>query len=216
MADEQTAAETAEQPASETPAATQTQAAPTETVSKAEYEKLQAALKAANAEAAKRRKDLEKYEQEANERKEAEMTELQKLQAQLEKLQRERDEAAAELAQRTLNDTKREIAAKVGLPPILATRIQGDTAEAMEADAKTLLAALPKPEPPAATEAQAAPERKPSPKINPTNPGGNATAKETPAQTKARLYGQPVDPFDPAALRAKGGGAFILDNGNKE
>jgi len=40
---------------------------------------------------------------------------------------------------------RRDVAAKTGLPAALAERLQGDTPEALEADAKIILAALPKP-----------------------------------------------------------------------
>lgn len=58
--------------------------------------------------------------------------------AQLEKLAAEKRalEAAA---------MRREVAAKVNLPAALIDRLQGETADELEADAKALLAALPKP-----------------------------------------------------------------------
>lgn len=58
--------------------------------------------------------------------------------AQLEKLAAEKRalEAAA---------MRREVAAKVNLPAALVDRLQGETADELEADAKALLAALPKP-----------------------------------------------------------------------
>jgi hypothetical protein len=40
---------------------------------------------------------------------------------------------------------RREVAAKVNLPAALVDRLQGETADELEADAKALLAALPKP-----------------------------------------------------------------------
>lgn len=44
----------------------------------------------------------------------------------------------------SLQVLRRDIAAKLSIPAILADRLVGDTAEEMEADAKTLLAGLPK------------------------------------------------------------------------
>lgn len=51
----------------------------------------------------------------------------------------------AELQAAKLENMRQRVAAKVQLPAILIPRLQGDTEEAIEADAKTLLAALPKP-----------------------------------------------------------------------
>ena len=59
-------------------AAANAPAAESVTLTKDEYAKMQAALKEANAEAAKRRKALEAAEAEAKAKAEAEMTELQK------------------------------------------------------------------------------------------------------------------------------------------
>jgi hypothetical protein len=44
----------------------------------------------------------------------------------------------------TLAVLRRDIAAKMNVPAVLADRLQGNTAEEMEADAKSLLAGLPK------------------------------------------------------------------------
>lgn len=44
-----------------------------------------------------------------------------------------------------LNQERRAVADRVGLPAALADRLQGETPEEMEADARGLLAALPKP-----------------------------------------------------------------------
>ncbi len=60
-----------------------------------------------------------------------------------EKAQREATEqraAALELAA-----MRREVADRLGVPAALVNRLQGDTPEALEADAKALMAALPKP-----------------------------------------------------------------------
>lgn len=52
--------------------------------------------------------------------------------------------AQAELDALKLNEQRREIGRKMGLPEALALRLSGSTPEEMEADAKTLAAALPK------------------------------------------------------------------------
>jgi hypothetical protein len=158
----------------------------TVTLSKAELDKMQAALKEANKEAATRRKRLEELETAEAKRKEAELSEVEKLQNAL----KEATQKAAKLERDTL---ARTIAEKVGLPSALATRLQGDTPEDMEADAKSLLEAMPKPQP---TE----PAKPKSPGI--TNPGANGSTQETLAQKRARLLDHNVDPF--------GGGGVIF------
>lgn len=95
-----------------------------------------------------------------------------------EKLAKQREEELAkvlgEIKARDLADRKRAIGEKVGLPAALATRLQGDTDEDLEKDAKALLETLPK---------------QPKPNPGPTNPGGTATTTETLAQKKERLLG---------------------------
>lgn len=137
------ATEVAEKPVTETVA-----------VSKAEFDKMAAALKEANKEAAARRKRLEELEAEEAKRKEAAMTETEKATKRAQEL-----EAKLKAYERT--EAQRAVAEKVGLPAVLATRLQGETPEELEADAKALLETLPKP-------------TKPAPGINATNPG-NAT-----------------------------------------
>jgi multidrug efflux pump subunit AcrB len=182
----------AEQPSTETPAGESLDAI------KAELEQARKALKDANREAADRRKKLEAFEQAEKQRKDAELSEMERLQKQLDELKAERDRAAAELKQRQIDDTKRAIAAKLGLPEALALRIQGDDEEAMEADAKAMLAALPK---------QPAQPR-PNPTVNPTNPGG-AQGGETDAQKRERIFGSPNrDFFKPESAQQRGGGVI--------
>jgi phage terminase Nu1 subunit (DNA packaging protein) len=161
-------------------------------VSASELADIRAALKKANAEAAKYRKTAEAAESERKAKEEAEMTELQKWQRKAQEL-----EQAVASERRTRLQT--EIAAKVGLPAKLASRLHGETAEEMEADAKEILETLPKPPP----------QAKPSPGIV-TNPGANATTQETEAQLKARLF-PTYNPFDPAVAKQLGGGVFFLD-----
>lgn len=162
-------------------------AAETVAISKAEFDKLQAALKEANREAASRRKRLDELEQAEAKRKEAEMTEAQKLQAALEAV-------TAKAARLERENAQRDIAAKVGLPAAFASRIQGETPDDMEADAKSLLAAMPK-------AAQ--------PNISPTNPPAGLP-QETEAQKRARLLGtNNTDFLDIAKVRNAGGGVFF-------
>ena len=152
--------------------------AETVAVSKAEFDKMQAALKEANKEAASRRKRLEELEAQEAQRKEAAMTETEKATKRAAEL-----EAKLKAYERT--EAQRKVAEKVGLPAALATRLQGETPEELEADAKALLETLPKP-------------TKPAPGINATNPG-NASTQETREQKKARLAGTSPDVFGTGA-----------------
>jgi hypothetical protein len=113
--------------------------------------------------AAKRLAELEAKEKE---RAEAELSELDKANKKI-------AEYEAKLKASERRELQKSVADKVGLPSAFATRIQGETEEDMEEDAKSLLAAMP---------------AKVAPKIDPTNPGGIQTG-ETEAQKKARLLG---------------------------
>jgi hypothetical protein len=77
-----------------------------------------------------------------------------------EKLQADFQAQAERVAAMERQRTQGEIASKLGLPASLASRLQGATPEEMEADAKALLDALPKPT---------------APNINPTPGGVNST-----------------------------------------
>jgi hypothetical protein len=152
----------------------------------ATIEKLRAEIKELKPKA-KAAEELSAAEQK---RKEAEMTELQKLQAELEKTK-------AEAKALQLKEMRRSAAAKVELPLVFADRLRGETPEELEADAKEILAALPKaPKPPA---------------ISPTSPGAGASQGETDAQALARIHGQSVNIFDPAFAKSRGGGVFFSD-----
>lgn len=101
--------------------------------------------------------------------------------AEWEKLAKQREEelakVKADLSAKELADKKRAIAEKIGLPLAFANRIQGTTDEELEADAITILNALPKTE-----------EKKPSP--GPTNPGEDGQPQESLTERVARLTGQ--------------------------
>jgi len=109
----------------------------------------------------------EELESELTKRKEAEMSELEKAQTKLK-------EAEQKAQAYELKELQRAAAEKVGLPAAFASRIQGNTAEDMEADAKLLLDAMPKAE-----------DKKP-PNISPNNPA-QQQAGETEPQRRARL-----------------------------
>lgn len=181
---------TGETPTTPTPAPET--AAETVSITKAEWEKVQSALKEANKEAASRRKRLEELESADKAKKDAEMSEL-------EKLQKKYQEAESKAAKLEREAHQRDVAAKVGLPAAFASRIQGETPEDMETDAKALLDAMPKPAP-----------TKPNP-LNPTNPGANAGQGETESQRRARIFSPGANIFDPVAGKAHGGGVFNVD-----
>lgn len=132
--------------------------------------RMEAALKKANHEAAKYRKQAEGFEMAERQRKEAELSEMEKLAQRL-------AEAEAEANRLKLIELQRQAAEKAGLPPALATRLQGATPEELEADAMALAETLPK-------------STKTPPNVQATNPGGNATGKgETDAERRRRLLG---------------------------
>lgn len=125
-------------------------------------------LREAEKQARKDRAELERLRQLEDERKKAELSETDRLKAEL----AERD---AKLKQLTIKTQQQEIAGKVGLPAEFAKRIQGETPEAMEADAKAMLDALPK--------------GKAAPNVGATSPGEKAITGETEAERLKRLLG---------------------------
>ncbi len=145
--------------------------------------------KAAEKESDKQAKKLAALEKAEEERRQAELTDLQKAQDKAAK-------AEAELQATKLAIVRRDVAAKVGLPAVLADRLKGETAEEIEADANALLETLPKSE-------------KKVPSINPTNPGG-ATQPETLAQQKQRLHlTSTTDVFSDKFNQLKDGGIVL-------
>jgi superfamily I DNA/RNA helicase len=156
---------------------------------KAELEKVRAMLKEANGEAAKRRKQLEAIEAEKTKTNQSEVSELQKLQQQLQEMQTRLDgKEKAELRQK--------IAEQTGLPAALAARLQGETPEELEADAKAMLAALP--------QTQTTNSLPANLRISATNPA-NAQVGETREQKKARLLGGNADVFSGGGVVWPGG-----------
>ena len=111
--------------------------------------------------AAKRLTELEAAEAK---KKEAELSEIDKLKA-------DYDKATREIYELRILQLRREVADEVGLPPALAERLKGETAEDLKADAAKLKEFVPKP-------AQKSP--------GPTNPGSASTG-ETDAQKRKRL-----------------------------
>lgn len=129
-------------------------------------------------------KKAEELDAQAKAQAEKDLSEAQKLAKRL-------AEVEAELSATKRRELQTAVAKRHGLPDVLATRLQGETPEELEADAKALAATLPKPNLPA------------------TNPGGNAQQGMTDAERRARLYGWGSSPFDADAARKSGGGVVI-------
>ena len=110
---------------------------------------------------------LTKFEKAEEERKRAELSEMEKLQADLAKAQ-------SDLKFATLTNLKRTVAEKTGLPAALFDRLKGETLEDLEADASALLEALP----------EAA--KKTAPILNTSNPSTSLQG-ETDAERRVRL-----------------------------
>lgn len=127
------------------------------------------------------------YEEAEQKRKEAEMSETDKLKAQLEK-------AALELSTLKTNELKRQAAAKFKLPDALALRLQGNTLEELEADAETLAKTLPKG----------------TVTVGATNPGA-VSNKKTDEELRAEIFGGGKQLFTPGWLEQHGGGVLFLD-----
>jgi len=179
----------------ETQVETQVETAPapkTETV-KDEFDPARAmrtieALRAEIKELKPKAKRADELTAEEQKRKEAELSEAQKLSKRL-------AETEAELKQLRIDRLRRDAAAKVDLPLVFADRLVGETPEELEADAKKILEALPK-----------APK---TPNIGATNPGPAASQGETVTQQLARIHGQSINPFDPSWAKDHGGGVVI-------
>lgn len=129
----------------------------------ASIDELKRRISELNRESADRRKKLEAFEKADAERKAAEMTEVDRY-----KLEAEQAKAAL------IEARKIAIAAKHGLPDLLAPRLKGESIDELEADALALKETLPAAKPPA-------------PNINPTNPGTQGAQKETDAERRKRL-----------------------------
>jgi hypothetical protein len=142
--------------------------------------------KAMEKEAKKQADKLQSYERAEEERKQSELSDLQKAEARAVK-------AEADLKAKETAILRRDVASKVGLPAILADRLKGETPEEIEADATALLETLPK-------------QQKTT--VNPTNPG-NASVNETDEMKKIRLgLSRNKDPFADAFVARTGGGVF--------
>jgi hypothetical protein len=154
-----------------------------------ELERTRTALKAANKEAADRRKRLDELEAAEAKRKEAEMTETEKTQARIKQLEAENAEREGEVQKLQREKLQRKVALAAGLPEALADRLVGNDEEAMTADAQAILAALPQPK-----QEEKKEDLPKKPKLSATNPG-DAAKGETRAQVRERTLGSSSNPW---------------------
>ena len=102
---------------------------------------------------------LDAFEKADKERELEDLSEIDKLKAELDEKSTALLETQTSLKEKTLNEQKMKVAADAELPPILALRIRGETPEEMEEDARALKEGL---------------KKRPL-QISVTNPGNNAT-----------------------------------------
>lgn len=133
-------------------------------------------------------KELEKLKAEEQKRKDAELSEV-------ERLKKQADELTKAKAELELSIMRRDVISKTGLPAVFADRLKGATKEEMLADAETLKKSLPQIKQPGQTV---------------TNPG-NASQTETEAQMRERLFGKNARIFDLNEIK-KGGGGVVFNS----
>lgn len=137
------------------------------------------------------KKELERLKADEARRKEAEMSETEKLKARADKLE-------AELTQERSERLRLKVASKYNLDA-LASRLKGETEEELEADAQELAKLLP-------TKT----EEKKQPQLKATDIANGQNGK-TDAQRRAEIYNRGASPFDTANAKANGGGVFFTE-----
>jgi len=177
----------------------------------AELEETRKALTKANRESAQRRKKLEEFENQEKERAEAELSEMEKLQRQIEQLSSEK-----ELTQKKANEIliKSAVIAQAAALNFndpedafaLVDKSQFELDGSKVSGVKEALEELAKSKP-----YMLQTTRKPI--GNATNPGDNITGKgETDAQRRARLYGLGTGSWmTPEGARQHGGGVIDIE-----
>ena len=166
------------------------------------------ALKDANRESADRRKKLEAFEAAEAERKTAEMTETQKLQARLDKLEAEKTQTVAQANERIITAELKAQAAAQGFTDldyaVFKVRAKVTLTEAGDVEgAEDALKELAKASPALVKKAGAAP-------LNPGNPANGQTG-ETLAQQRARVYGSGASNLFDVKTAYEQGGGVIMD-----
>lgn len=111
-----------------------------------------------------------------------------------ERLQKQANDATAQIATLKADILRRDVVAETGLPAIFADRLKGTTKEEMIADAQEILKVLPQ-----------QPQPKTPPRVPATNPA-NGNPNETEAQQRERLFGKSGNIFEIGAIREGGGG----------
>lgn len=138
--------------------------------------------RAARREHERQLKRLAELEAEEAKRRDAEKSEIERLQERLQHAEQEAREARLSLL-------RRQAAEKYKLPEALANRLRGETLEEIEQDAEEIAKTLPKPI------------------LSPTNPSASAASQgETDEQRRARIYGAGRNIFDPHEAQRYGGG----------
>lgn len=129
-------------------------------------------------------KELERFKAEEQKRKDADLTEAERLRKQL-------DDVTKAKTELEMSVMRRDVIAETGLPAVFADRLKGATKDELLADAKALKESLPQ------LKQQSQPV---------TNPG-NASPNETDAQRRERLFGKQGNTiFDMESVKQMGGG----------
>lgn len=138
------------------------------------------------------KKELERLKADEAKRKEAEMSEI-------EKAQKRANDLEAELKRERSEKMRLKVAAKYQLPEAFANRLQGETEEELDADAKALAELLPKPQP-----------EKKTPLLK-ANDIADGKVSKTDAQRRAEIYSRGESPFDLDSIKQNGGGVFFTE-----
>jgi len=175
------------------------------------------AERATNKEHAAKLKRLADLEAEEQKRKEAAMSEHEKILAELERhklaaqeAQAETERISAESASQALKTAVLLKASEMGFEHPEDAYALADLAS-IETDDKGKYSNLEEVLEPIKARLPVRSTKSTIPKLGPTNPGAGGTQAETDAQKRARLFGSPTDVFDPVVMRQKGGGAFIVE-----
>jgi hypothetical protein len=153
-----------------------------------ELEQIRAALKKANNEAAKYRKLADEQAVATKAKEDAELTEMERLKRQVAEYETRVKQADRERLQR-------KVGAEVGLPDVLALRLQGDDEDAMREDAKAILVTLPK--------------KPATPTLSATNPANGQPNEMDYSQWKLSQGRGGSDPLSLSSIQQRGGGVVI-------
>ena len=169
-------------------------------------DKLRSEVREKEKDAKAKAKRLEELEAEDQKRRDAELSEIDRLKKQL-------VEAQTKLTAAERLELCRRAAEEAGLPSWMATRLQGADEGDIMKDAKALAEKLAElqPKQPEPSPAEEAKPKRLAPKLNPTLPV-NEKKPETRGEQKSRIFGRKTDIFDPAWVKEHGGGAVIIND----